>query len=117
MIWSLMIEFLVCLLCTIVIEDGVALLLKYRGRDILIVLLVNVLTNPLLNTLTAYVLLWHGHRNYLYSLAAGELLVVVVEGFIYSKCLENKRINPWFLSVVLNACSYFLGIVIGKIIF
>ena len=80
-----------CLLITIVVECGIAFILGYRKRDLLNVLLVNILTNPLLNSLVIYVNVYYGlkYRNIvLYIL---EVIVLIVEGMIYQKYLEKIK--------------------------
>ena len=47
---------LICLVMTIVIECGIAIILGYREKDLLNVLLVNLLTNPIVSTLPVYFL-------------------------------------------------------------
>ena len=41
-----------------------------------------------------------------------EIMVVIVEGFIYKKYLKYDKLNPFFVSLILNASSYFIGGVI-----
>lgn len=106
-----------CLLITIVVECGIAFILGYRKRDLLNVLLVNILTNPLLNSLVIYVNVYYGlkYRNIvLYIL---EVIVLIVEGMIYQKYLEKRKINGYLLSLILNVSSYVIGLIINYIIY
>ena len=46
-----------------------------------------------------------------------EIIVLFVEGTIYNKYFKYKKINPYLVSLILNASSYFIGgIIIDKIL-
>lgn len=103
------------LVLTIIIEAVFAFILSVRSvRGQLIVLLANVITNPILNCTLTVVSFYISKDLYYVFLVPLEILAVITEGFIYKKTLSTK-INPFLLSLVLNACSYFLGAVILKI--
>ena len=106
-----------CLLATIIIECTVAFILKYRKKDLLNVLLVNVLTNPLVVTIPVFFNVKYGVTGRTISLIVLELLVLIVEGFIYNKHLTKRNINPYVLSIILNALSYLIGEVINYIVY
>ena len=108
---------LISLICTIVIEVSVAFLLHYRGKDLINVLLVNILTNPLLNSSIVAINYYYGLKVRNTCLYIFEILVIIVEGFIYWKYLERKKINGFLLSLILNIASYVIGLLINKIIY
>lgn len=108
---------LICLVMTIVIECGIAIILGYRKKDLLNVLLVNLLTNPIVSTLPVYFNYYHGLKARNICLYILEVLVLIVEGFIYVKVLKRKKINGFLLSLILNASSYFLGLLLNEIIY
>ena len=82
-----------CLFFTILIELIVALILKVRDKkDILNIILVNTMTNPLLVSLTVYIT-YNRIFNRTLSVIVLELLVVLIEGFTYKKVLKYKKIN------------------------
>lgn len=108
---------IISLICTIVIEVGLAIILKYRKKDILNILLVNILTNPLLNSIVIAINYFYGLKARNISLYILEILVVIIEGFIYQKYLERKKINGYILSLVLNIASCGLGMLINNIIY
>lgn len=98
-----------CLLSTIIIELLLALILGIRDKkDILNIILVNVMTNPLLVSLTTYIT-YNRIFNRILFIIIMEVLVVIIEGFTYKKILKFKKINPYVLSLILNASSYFIG--------
>ena len=108
---------IISLICTIVIEVGLAIILKYRKKDILNILLVNILTNPLLNSIVIAINYFYGLKARNISLYILEILVVIIEGFIYQKYLERKKINGYILSLVLNIASCGLGMLVNNIIY
>jgi len=104
---------LVCLLLTIIIELLVAYILKVRNKmDLINIILVNILTNPLLVSTVNLISINYGLKISYIFLAIFELLVVFIEGFIYKKYLDFKKINPYLLSFILNLCSYLSGLLI-----
>lgn len=107
---------LVCLLLTIILEGGLAIILKYRGVDLLYIILVNILTNPLLNALTVAGRYYFGNaitKRYVYI---AEVVIVLIEGFIYLMAIERRKINPLILSLILNCFSYICGLIIFSFI-
>lgn len=106
-----------CLLCTIVIECIIGIIIGIRSKkDIINIILVNVLTNPIVVSLPIYVMIRSNITTRIRTLFILEILAVLIEGFIYSKVLNYKRINPFFISLILNLGSYIIGDVINKII-
>ena len=96
------------LLLTLVFECALAVLLGMRGKDLLLVFLVNLVTNPLLS-LTVAVLRLHlsVHRTNLVIYLLLEPLIILAEAWIYQRCLNQKR-NALQLSLLLN-CFAILG--------
>ena len=78
---------IISLFCTLIIEVSLAFILKYRGKDLLNVILVNILTNPLLNSSIVAINVYYGLKARNISLYVFEVIVVIVEGFIYHKYL------------------------------
>lgn len=93
-----------------------ALILKYRKTDILIVFLVNILTNPLLNSIVNFIELSCGRNGRRIVLVLGEVLVLIIEGFIYKYSLDRKKINPFLLSLILNGISLGIGLLLDYFI-
>lgn len=107
-----------CLICTIIIEVVIALIIGIRNkRDILNVIIVNILTNPIVVSLPIYIMMRYGLKARLYSLYILEVLTVLVEGLIYKKVLSFKKINPFLVALILNLGSYFIGEIINRIIY
>lgn len=107
----------VSLVSTIVIEILVSLIIGIRDRkDILNVFLVNILTNPLVVSISYLVNLRYGLIRKNIVLVFLELSAVLIEGFIYKRVLEYKKINGYLTSLLLNIVSYSLGIIINMIV-
>ena len=101
------------LLMTEAIEIPVCLLWGMRGRDLLFVVLANVLTNPLLNVLYAIA--------YLYTpiphavLAVLEISAVAAEWIVYRRATGAK--HPFLASLTANAASFGIGLLITTFLF
>ena len=108
---------LICLVTTLVVELVVALLLKVKTKmDIINIVLVNILTNPLLVSTINLISINYGLKIAYIFLLIFEIFVVFIEGFIYRKYLDYKRINPYLLSFILNLSSYLFGLLINLFI-
>ncbi len=110
--------FTVSLMLTILIEGVVAFLMNVRTlRCLVLVVLVNLLTNP-----AAVLLAWlwrtyavrifgdFGNDRLIYGFVLGviELCVIVVEALIYRRRMEDLK-HPWLLSLFANGCSFLIG--------
>lgn len=99
-----------CLLLTIIIELIIALILGVRNKkDIINIILVNVITNPIVVMSQTLLYIKFGYNIEMIGIAILEVLVVLVEGLIYKKVLNYKKINPIILSLILNALSFLIG--------
>lgn len=105
-----------CLLLTIIIELSLALILGVRDKkDIINVILVNVITNPIVVMSQILLYLNFGYTIEVIGIVVLEILVVPIEGLIYKKVLNYKKINPFILSLILNASSLIIGGFINNI--
>lgn len=108
---------LICLSSTIMIELIMSLLLGIRNKkDILNVILVNIMTNPLVVSILMYIT-YNRLFNTTISIIILEILVILTEGFTYKKVLTFDKINPYVLSLILNISSYFIGELLNNIIY
>jgi len=102
------------LLLTIVVEVIMSLILKVKNKkDILNIILVNIFTNPMVTSIGIYFNLKYGMSGRNISLIFLELYALFIEGFIYKKVLNYKRINPFVLSFILNLSSFLIGEIIN----
>lgn len=98
---------------TLLIELAAAGALGVRkGKDFLLVALVNVLTNPLLGLLLDGIWLGLGIWPRWYVILPLEILVVAAEGLLYRGRLEYAKMNPFVLSAALNGISVLGGLLV-----
>ena len=107
---SLYIALGVSLALTLAVELGFALLCRHRGRTLLLVALVNVLTNPLV---VQAALLWRQYAlpGYAAAVAVLEVLAVLIEGLIYQKSRRGFA-RPYVFSLAANVLSFGLGLLL-----
>lgn len=101
------------LIGTLLIEGGLAWILKVRGRDFGIVLLTNIATNPIVQII-GFMLNINVPKNMVTPIfILVEVATVFIEGVVYMKTLEKKPFNPLLMSFILNAASYGTGVLIN----
>lgn len=97
---------------TLILELAVALLLGVRKkRDLLLVFLVNVLTNPVVVLVLNLTILATQATPPWYLIFLLETGAVLTEGLVY-RHLEYRRIHPFLFSLILNAISCFGGLIL-----
>ena len=106
---------IVCLSLTIIIETLLAFIIGVRKKDLLFVVLAQVVTNPIVVTVPYLIFILFGYKNYLISIYVLEVLAFLTEGLIYFKTLKSKKINPYVLSLLLNVCSYGFGLLMNGV--
>lgn len=105
-----------CLVGTIIIEIIIGIIIGIRDKkDILNIGLVNIFTNPLVSSIPVLIYINCGYTLEIISLVILEIFAFVSEGFIYSKVLKFKKINPFLISLILNLSSYIIGVIINNI--
>lgn len=109
------INFVLALFYTIIIELLVAFLFGFRKKtEIIAIILVNLVTNPILN----YLLLVIGYSS-LFGISQIfivflELIVVLVEWKLLVFVLQDKPKRLLLLSIAMNLCSYMAGFLIFR---
>lgn len=116
MIYSIIRQILISLSFTLVTEELLALVLKVKKKHLLIVMLNNFLTNPLVQITTISLGIYLGNSIAIKVLWALEILVVLIEGAIYRKTKVKSLLNPFLLSLVLNGGSFFLGKIFERVL-
>ena len=101
------------LLLTEAIELSVCLLWGMRGRNLVFVVLANVLTNPLVNVLYALACLYTPIPRAV-SLAVLEIAAVLAEWLVYRAATDAKR--PFLVSLTANAASFAAGLLITTLL-
>ena len=101
------------LICTVLIETIIAFIIGYRKKDLINVMLVNIMTNPIVFIVPVYFNIKYGIIQRNVVLLILEILTLFVEGFVYKKYLSNKMLRPLVLSLILNLASYSIGEIIN----
>lgn len=106
---ELTVKFSVSLILTLLLELPVSYLFRVRGRDLLLVFLVNVLTNPVA------VLVSTAAGDGLFVQFGIETVVIAVEGWYYRSYGSEIR-HPYLCAVVCNLFSYIVGVAAGRLL-
>lgn len=117
MLKGILLLVLFCLLVTIIVELLFALAIGVRGKDLWIVVLGQIVTNPivvLVSNLAVYSVGPTKISADLFLVFAGvmEIAAIFVEGAMYKYFFTGYgRINPYVLSLILNLLSMVIGVV------
>lgn len=107
----------ISLALTMVIELAIAFLFGLRTREnVLLVVFVNVLTNPSAVLCNWLCRLYLPYYNRVPVQLVIEAAVVIVEAFVYSCFARDgqRRIKrPVILALTANGCSWLLGVLVG----
>jgi len=108
---SLISSYLLALFLTIIIELIVAFFFGFRKKiDIIAIIFINLLTNPILN----YLLLVNDYFSFFKSslliILFLEAIVVLLEWKLLVFALQGKSKKLLALSLVMNFCSYIVGV-------
>ena len=100
---------------TIAIESGFSVLIGIRNKkDLLLVIMVNVLTNPIV-VLLYWIAVYYTNWNTVLVIIPLELFAVLTEGFYYKKYAQKIK-RPFIFSIAANAVSYSIGFIIQQFI-
>lgn len=106
-----------CLILTIIFELFLAIILGIREKkDIVNIILANVLTNPIVVSIPVYINIKYGYFERGISELFLELFAFIAEGIVYKKYLKYNKLNGILLSFILNLFSYSVGCIINYII-
>lgn len=98
------------LLLSIGVECSLVYAIFRKASYCYYVLLLNVLTNPLLNFIMLIYYNYIGITHYYTLLIALEIAVVIVEGLILAKLTNMIKSKALLVSLLLNAASYLVGV-------
>ena len=104
------------LLLTVLVEGALVLVFVKRRETLYHSVLVNMLTNPLVNLILitiGSIAVFEGNSFYYISTAFLEVAAVVTEGILYNKMGDFGIKKAFFASLMLNAASYSFGLLIG----
>ena len=116
MVSAVVISLVKSLALTLIIETAGAAALGFRAKgDYLLLLLVNVATNPVVAATLDYMYYYHYRIFGWYLILALEVAAVCVEWLLYRNRLRYRKMNPFFVSLILNALSYTGGLIVDKL--
>ena len=102
------------LLITVITEIVIGMFfMKYTQKSMLTVIGVNVITQILLNIVIwlRYYVLSNSVSTYFPVLAGAEVLIFLIEGFIYSKLISREELSrPYLYALIANAFTCWLGV-------
>lgn len=104
---------LLALLLTEAVELPIARLFGVKGRDLVFVLLANIMTNPAVNVLYAAATVFTKLPT-IPVIAVLELAAVAAEWIVYRRAADAKR--PLLMSLVCNAASFCTGLLLNPFI-
>lgn len=94
------------LILTLLIELTISLVLGIRGKDLLKITIINILTNVPLNILVSLLYpLMNNNIVFYVIIPVLEVFIVLIEGLFFKK-LNKSIIGPFKLSLLLNGFSY-----------
>ena len=94
------------LLLTLLIELTISIVLGIKGKDLLRITFINILTNVTLNIIVSLLYLVMNNYIVFYIIVPIlEIFVFLIEG-TYFKKLNKSIISPYKLSLLLNGFSY-----------
>ncbi len=86
-----------------------------KPRYMYYTLLCNLLTNPAMNLVLLLLTQYFGPAVYLPALVMLEIAVVLAEAFVLAYLTDFRFRKAFLVSLVLNASSYFAGMLINLI--
>ena len=103
------------LVLTIIIEVVVGIIIGIKNKkDILNIVLVNMITNPIVNIVPIMLNIYVSLKARNISIYVLEVLILFTEGLIYKKVLNYKKLNYFLISFILNLSSYGIGVLHKK---
>ena len=111
---QLILTFLISLGLTLLLELLVARLCHLRGRDYLLVVLVNLLTNPAVVYLNMVCAAHLANGRDLWQIPL-EIAAILIEGWCYARYARSIR-RPWMFALVANVFSYGFGLLLNTLL-
>lgn len=104
----------ISLVLTLLLELGFSLIWGLRGRDLQLIVLINLLTNPLAVSLHGLLcLLWGLSPLVIVPILEGA--VILTEGH-FCQTQGHRIVHPWRFALLLNLFSYGMGVLLQQLI-
>ena len=116
MSWELLAALAFSLALTLALETGFFFLTGKRNkRDLLLVVLVNVLTNPVVVLLYWLATLYTSWNTTIVKIPL-ELFAILTEGYYFRKYGQSFK-RPFLFSLAVNMFSFWVGVLLQQLIF
>lgn len=108
------------ILLTIAIELLIALLFGFNKKEqIVITCVTNAVTQTILNILLNIINYKQGSLAFVFNYIWMELVVFILEGFVFRKLLNRyeetrHKIHPWLYALAANTASFAVGMLIAR---
>lgn len=106
------IVFIINLLLTCFVEGLIIYILFQKMKFVYYSFLCNMLTNPTLNLLLLLLLNLCGYEYYWIFLIVLEIVVIMIEAYVYSLLCNLIKVKALCLSALLNLASFLFGLLI-----
>ncbi len=103
-------NYIYALILTIIIELSVIYLLGFREKLLFYsLIIINILTNPLLNFIVNRLNETYIDFNFLHIILL-EILVVIIEWLLLKLVIKSKQLPLFKISFIINATSFLIGL-------
>ena len=103
-------NYIYALIFTIIIELSVIYLLGFREKLLFYsLIIINILTNPLLNFIVNRLNETYIDFNFLHIILL-EILVVIIEWLLLKLVIKSKQLPLFKISFIINATSFLIGL-------
>lgn len=103
-------NYLYALILTIIIELSIIYLLGFREKLLFYsLIIINILTNPLLNFIVNRLNETYIDFNFLHIILL-EILVVIIEWLLLKLVIKSKQLPLFKISFIINATSFLIGL-------
>lgn len=111
--WELIFALTVSFILTIALETGFFLLIGKRNKkDLLLVVFVNIITNPAVVMLYWLAILYTDWNHTVIKIPL-EIFAVLTEGYYYKKYGQDFK-HPYLFSIAANAFSFGFGVLLQQ---
>lgn len=103
-------NYIYALILTIIIELSVIYLLGFREKLLFYsLIIINILTNPLLNFIVNRLNETYIDFNFLHIILL-EILVVIIEWLLLKLVIKSKQLPLFKISFIINSTSFLIGL-------
>ena len=113
----MILSLIISLTLTLIIEITMSIILGIKEKyDLIIVVLANCITNPVVVFIANCVNRFNIQELYVIVVSLLEISAVLVEFIILKKYLKYNKKSPFIISLINNITSFSIGLIITKFI-